>query len=254
MTYLYSFMMLTGYMLTVAPMYARDLHASLPYLPSVSETPDRGAFINLVKAIDELYSDGQIVIKVFPFQRSLMNIIDGKADFHLPLFKNPAIPPEKLPYRHISVPMGKVVLILYSHIDHPLTKDDLLQAKTISPYPYRIETDRGLLESLAEFPIQAQLSVEQMFRKLDAKRIDGFIFAQEDSDAVLKTLKIKTIQRVCYQEFEDFIVVPKNEHGEEMDRLLSEILRTLHDEGRLQQLWQKIHLPYQEWQPAAMDW
>ena len=102
--------------------HARDLQASLPYLPCVLETPERGAFIDLVKAIDDVYTEGRIIIKIYPFQRSLYNVVSGKADFHLPMFKNPAIPPEQLPFRHISLPMGNVVLVLYSHIDRPLTK------------------------------------------------------------------------------------------------------------------------------------
>ena len=234
--------------------HARDLNASLPYLPSVLETSERGAFIDLVKAIDDVYTEGRIVIKIYPFQRSLYNVVSGNADFHLPMFKNPAIPPEQLPFRHISVPMGNVVLVLYSHIDHPLTKEDLLKAKFISPYPYVIETDRGLVESLNEIPIQGQSSVKQMFQKLDAKRIDGFIFAQEDTDAVLKELRLKSIQRTFYLELGDFILVQKSDRGDEVDRILSQALRILQSQGRLQPLHQKIHRPYQDWQPADMGW
>ena len=68
-----------------------DLKASIAQLPGLADSPEKGAFIDLVKAIDAAYKDGKITIGVYPFARSVNNVIDGFADFHIPNVRNPQI-------------------------------------------------------------------------------------------------------------------------------------------------------------------
>lgn len=63
------------------------------------------------------------------------------------------------------------------------------------------------------------------------KRIDGFIITQDESDALLRQLKIKEIHREYYQTYDDVPIVRKDSNGDEADRILSAALVTLKNNG-----------------------
>ncbi len=228
--------------------YAKDLKASLAYLPTLVDSSDKGLFVDLVKAIDEVYTDGSIHIKVYPFVRSLYNIKKGNADFHLPMVRNPILDKNKHPYRYTSEIMGKVVFVIYSHKDNPITKRIILRGKPLADFPYKIETGRGM-GKFFDFPIITTSAIDQSMKKIVARRIDGFIWAQEEADSVVKKLKIDTIHRAFYGKFDDVIVIPEGKQGDEIDHVLSQAIRTLKSTGRWQILHEKVHQPYLEWQP-----
>jgi polar amino acid transport system substrate-binding protein len=233
---------------------SRDLIASLAYLPGLAETPDEGAFVDLVKAIDDVYTEGNIIIEIYPFARSMENLLEGRADFHIPTFRNPAIPEEELPYRTATESMGTVVLVIYSHIDNIITKKDINDAIAKGgEFPYVIES-AGALEGAYLFPILNTDDLASSFQKLQNKRIDALVWAQEESDLTLRNLKLKMIWRSHYLDLDDAIVIQKGPEGDEMDKILSEALQELKASGRQEELYSKIHLPYDDWQPSEMDW
>ncbi|MGD0232636.1 MAG: hypothetical protein ABSC19_20170, partial [Syntrophorhabdales bacterium] len=53
--------------LVLATAEARDLKVSLPQLPPLVESKDKGILVDLVKAMAEEYKDGKITWDVFPF-------------------------------------------------------------------------------------------------------------------------------------------------------------------------------------------
>jgi len=59
--------------------FCRDLKVSLGYIPSLSESPDQGYLVDFVRAMDEIYTEGSIIITVYPFPRSLQNVVHGLA-------------------------------------------------------------------------------------------------------------------------------------------------------------------------------
>lgn len=48
-----------------------DLQASLAILPGLAETPAKGTFVDIVKALDDVYTEGRITIQLYPFARSV---------------------------------------------------------------------------------------------------------------------------------------------------------------------------------------
>ena len=60
---------------------SRDLKASLPVIPGTDVTRGNAVFIDLVKMIDDVYTEGTIRIEIYPFTRSIKNVERGKADF-----------------------------------------------------------------------------------------------------------------------------------------------------------------------------
>jgi polar amino acid transport system substrate-binding protein len=240
--------------LQLNPAGAQSLTASLAELPGLAETSGKGAFVDFVKAMDEVYTEGTINIVINPFARSIDNAITGKADFHMPIFKNPQVPVSKLPYGYITETIGKTAFVLYSNVDKPITAKMIKEALAKGgQFPYKIETGNGV-ETNYNFPLLKTDSIEQSFQKLKAKRIDALLWAQEEADIVLKQLRIKTVYRAHMNDFNDTLLIRKGPEGEKLDKILSAIIVRLRKAGKLDELFLKIHKPYDDWQPAKMDW
>ena len=162
---------------------SKDLQASLAELPGLADSPDKGTFVELVKAIGTVYTEGKITIRVFPFARSVNNVLTGLADFHIPTVRNPMVDQTRLPYGTVKVPMGSVTFVIYSNSANPLSKKMLDDAIASGKnFPYRIEVPGGIEN---QFPFNAASSndVEQSLKKLAVGRIDALVWAQEEVDA-----------------------------------------------------------------------
>ena len=227
---------------------AQDLKASLAYLPKISESPDKGAFVDLVKAIGGVYTSGTIQISVSPMARSIDNVISGGADFHIPMIRNTVVPASALPYKCSTEALGKVVFVIYSNKAKPITLNMLKAAKDQKPFPYQFESGRGL-EAFFDFPVTPSNAIDQSLKKVDAGRVDGFIWAQEEADYTVRTLALKNVHRAIYFAFDDIIVLPKGPKGDKLDAEFTKLIKLLRESGKLQKLYATIHLPYNDWQP-----
>ena len=167
----------------------RIINAHLGELPGLINADKTGPFVDLVRAIDDLYPDISIRITIYPLARAMAGVIAGTADFSLPAIRN-LQDADLLPYRFSTRSFGKVTHVLYSNTDHIITPD---MAYGIVP------TKRDLLiEATPGFlpiPLQRSMSIEQSLRKLSRGRIDAFIWAQEEADLMLRRLKLSNIHR-----------------------------------------------------------
>ncbi|MBN2407867.1 MAG: hypothetical protein JXJ19_09225 [Elusimicrobia bacterium] len=233
----------------------KDLKVSLAYLPGVSESTDKGPLVDMVKTLDNEYPGGKITfIGVFPMEQSIKAVVDGAADFHIPLLGNPIIPVNKLPYDYVSEPMGKVSFVIYSHKDNPITRKMIDSAKKDpSKFPYKIEIGQGLKEYF-DFPIIESPSIELSMKKVAERKADCFIWAQEESDHVVRKLQLSKIHRELYQPFDDVIIIKKGEKGIETDNILSGVIKRMKADGRWHEIYKKFHVPYDPWQPEKMGW
>ena len=105
---------------------------------------------------------------------------------------------------------------------------------TIDYFPFNIIPSNKIIESL---------------KKLQKGRIDAFIFSDIATDSVLKNLGYTEIQRRLYQRFEVKIILPKNEHGKQVDRMLSDAIQKLRKSGKLKEILGSVDQPYDNWQP-----
>jgi polar amino acid transport system substrate-binding protein len=149
--------------------------------------------------------------------------------------------------------MGYVCFVIYSHKDKPISLKQIQESKNTKPFPLKLESMGGFLDYF-DFPISESVGIENSLKKISMKRIDAFIFAQEESDFMTKQLKLKSVHREKYDDFDDVLVIPKGEKGKKIDKILSECLVKLRSTGELQKLHRKVHLPYQDWQPYQMGW
>jgi polar amino acid transport system substrate-binding protein len=228
--------------------------ASLAQLPGLTDSPNEGAFVDIVKAIDEVYEEGNIDINVYPLNRSVDNVLKKEADFHMPTVRNNKVDQSELPFSTVTKKVGDVVFVVYSNIDNKITTQMIDNAvKGNDQFPYKIEAPAGL-ESQFEFPYSGSNDLTQSIKKLEFKRIDALVWAQEETDTTIKDLKAKTIYREKYDIFDDTLIIQKGEKGEKIDKIISECLTKLEEQGKLKELYSKVHLPYDDWQPSQMGW
>ncbi len=229
------------------------LRASLASIPGLINSPEDGPFVDLVKAIAA--ETGQpLSIKMFPMARSINNVVEGYADFHVPTIRNRKLDESRLPYAFTSESYGTVSFVIYSNDGERITREMIEEAvsRKAVPFPYVIEVPAGM-EGLFPFPCQPSNDVERSLRKVQKKRIDALVWAQEEVDLALRKSGIKDIRREHWEDMEDTIVVQKSERGKKMDRLLSAAIRGLRKSGKLDAIYPKVHKPFVPWQPADTD-
>jgi polar amino acid transport system substrate-binding protein len=222
---------------------ARDLKVSLPLLPPMVESKDKGILVDLLKAMAEEYKDGKITWDVFPFARSIDNVEKGRADFHMPLItpKNPG----KLQFQFSTEDIYKVLFILVTNKNN---KD--INPKNLSKY--KVETDQGNKSVLdAEIPnITGSPSIESSLQKLDIGRIDAWIFSMGATDKVMKKLALKNLKRWEYEKYDVKAVLPLGEKGKEVDKIFSELVKKLKASGKYQKIMgPMLDQKFDPWQP-----
>jgi len=229
---------------------ARDLIASIGIIPPHAERGEdgqpRGGFVEVVKAIDRIYTDGHISIGLFPIARAISNVVNNHSNFMIPYIPNPKVPVETLPFAFASEPIVKVSFVLYSRADRPVLPMNKLG-------DYKIETLRGAAPHFS-FPIGEIDSFRQGISKVVEGRSDGFIAEQDATDKFIRENKIKNLRRTLYATWDSSIVIPKGPQGQEIDRIVSDALRQLKASRELQKITDKIHRPFSDWQPFQMDW
>jgi len=233
-----------------ATLHATTLRASLPLLPKQSMLDDQGRaygpLVDLVRAIDSVYREGDIELKLYPFARSIENVVTGRADFHLPLIKATNYSRTELPFNFSSEPLSSVVFVLYSRADKPLLNPDKLSQ-------YKLSTQYGHKEFFP-FAIAEDLETKQSFNKLLRHRTDGFIAAQVVGDSYIKKNKLKNIRRAYFATWQVHVVIPKGDKWQMLDKIISDALIELKASSRFAKITQGLDLEFEDWQPYQMPW
>ena len=226
-------------MLSAVPVRAAELKASLPKTPVYAESTDKGVLVDLTKAMAKT-SGKDIEIQVVPFNRSMHDVMDGKADFHMPLIKPEKVDETKLGYAHSKETIFHVNFVLYTNKDKPIDKSKLKD--------YKIETDLAHV-SYFDFPIKGSTRIDSSLKKVNAGRIDGFIYADFASDPIVKKEGMKNIHRELYKVFDVKIILPKGEKGKATDAFLTETIEKMRADGSFDKIMSPIDQPYNDWQP-----
>lgn len=230
---------LASALLFTTPVTAKELTASLAQMPVYAESVDKGVLVDLVKAIAK---ESGVTIKhqVVPFARSMDDVINQKVNFHMPLIMPPNASELKLDYDYSTETIFHVNFVLFSNKNKPLDP-----AKLAS---YKLETDRAHTQYFP-FPIEPSTNIESSLKKLDAGRIDGFIFADFASDPIIKQSGLKNIHRDLYKVFDVKIILPKGARGGEVDKFLSSTIQSLRKNGTYDKIMGPIDMKYDNWQP-----
>ncbi len=230
-------MMLLVYV--VSPVKAADMKASLANMPVYAESTDKGVLVDLVKAIART-SGKDIAIQVVPFNKSMHDVMDGNADFHMPLIKPENVDETKLNYANSKETIFHVSFVLYTNKNKPIDKGKLKD--------YRVETDLAHVKYF-DFPVKGSTRIDSSLKKVNAGRIDGFIFADFASDPIVKKEGMKNIHRELYKVFDVKIILPKGEKGQVTDAFLTETIEKMRADGTFDKIMSPIDQPYDNWQP-----
>jgi hypothetical protein len=222
---------------------AKTLRASLAQMPIHALSTEEGVQVNLVKAIEAI-SNHNIEIDLYPFARSVDNVINSRADFHIPLIKNDIISADKLPFAYSTETIFQVNFVLYVNTKNSININNLSD--------YRVETDRAHINY---FPFKAfpSDSIRQSLTRLHHGMIDAYIFADTSTDPILRDQGFKNIARSLYKVFDVKIVIPKGTHGEFVDNVLSKAIQQLRSNGQLQQIEESVNFTYNNWQPKDAE-
>ena len=224
---------------TLINVHAADYNASLAKMPVSAESLDKGALVDLVKAI-AVQSGKDIGLVIEPFARSMNNVKVGKADFHMPLIAIPGIDQATLDYAYSTQTIFHVNFIMYTKKGSGMTRDKLATAK--------VETDMAHV-AYFDFNIKGSPSLEQSLKKVNAGRIDAFIFADSAADPLVKKNKLTNIQRELYRVYDVKIILPKGGQGKETDTFLTQNINTLRANGNFDKIMAPLERPYDNWQP-----
>lgn len=217
-----------------APASAKDYLLSVAQLPLYSESPERGILIDVLKALDARYQEGRFIIEVYPFQRSIDNVVQGRADFHFPTIGPNVWGREADRYERAIARQGirrsrcsltKTHFALFTNADEPPLDLNRLAR-------YSLETDRGHT-MFFEPEVQGTTCLPCSVKKLSAGRIDGLIFAAREIDFFIAEAGVDNIRRQDFRRFGSKFILPIGPKGDAIDRLLCRLIAEMVRDGSL---------------------
>ena len=225
----------------VAPAFGagKTWKASLAQMPVYAESRDKGVLVDLVKAMEKASGD-KIEYQVVPFPRSMNDVQEKTVDFHLPLIQIPGSEKGTDKFDYSTETIFHVNFTIYSGKDVKITPD--------SASKFKVETEAAHTNYF-NFPIQPSTNLEGSLKKVDAGRLDAFIFADGASDPIVKQNKLANIKRQLYKRFDVRIVLPKGGRGGPTDKFLSETIGKLVKSGEMAKIMAPIDAPFDNWQP-----
>ncbi|MGV8892209.1 MAG: hypothetical protein ACOH2K_04555 [Burkholderiaceae bacterium] len=213
--------------------------ASLAQMPGYAESKDKGVLVDFVKALERVSGD-KIEYQVVPFQRSMNDVQEKRVDFHMPLIQLPGSDTGTDKFDYSTDTIFHVNFALYSG------KSANITPATASKF--KVETDAAHTKYF-NFAIAPSTSLEGSLKKVDAGRLDGFIFADMAADQIVKQDKLANIKRQLYKRFDVKIVLPKGARGGPTDKFLSENIAKLVKNGEMAKIIGPIDVPFNNWQP-----
>ncbi len=216
-----------------------DYSASLAQMPVYAESLEKGVLVDFTKALAK-ESGKTFDISVGPFARSMNNAVTGKADFHMPLIAVPDVDMATLDYDYSTETIFHVNFILYTKKGSGMSKEKLSTAK--------VETDIAHVPYF-DFNIVGSPNIEQSLKKLNAGRIDAFIFADFASDPLVKKNNLANLKRELFKIYDVKIILPKGGNGGSTDVFLTDTIKKMRDNGSFDKIMGIIDTPYDNWQP-----
>lgn len=229
-----------------------DIVLSLPELPGKSYFLENGeptgSFVEMYKLFKKKYKNGTFTLSgLYPFKRSLINVVTGKADIHFPLIKPKYIDINKLPYDFLPIKIGTSRFVLYTRADDKrvITRENIEN--------FIIEVERGHSEDFNFKTIEGN-NIENILKKILRGRTDGYIGPHDIADEVIKKYKYKNLKKQLFEEFDVCFIIPKGERGEIVKKALFNFITEMKKDPEFIKINSKVEKPYTNWQPYEMDW
>jgi len=192
---------------------AQEYKVVIPQLsPATVET-----YTNLAKAIFDA-AGIKATIEVVPFARAIFMVQDKQADMLVSEIENPiTAKAASQKFDTSTTPLFQIVFVLYANKAKPVDATELQKG---NPKNLVIETDSAHVDFFSFTPV-ASTAFDASLKKVDAGRIDGYIFAQPSVDATLKNLGLKNITRTFYSSYTTKIILQKGARGGALDKAIT---------------------------------
>lgn len=217
---------------------AKTWKASLAQMPVYAESKDKGVLVDFIKALEKA-SGEKIEYQVVPFARSMSDVQEKKVDFHMPLIQIPGSEKGTDKFDYSTETIFHVNFTLYSGKKLDITPQNVGKSK--------VETDAAHTAYFG-FPIVQSFSIESSLKKVDAGRIDAFIFADNASDPIIKKEKLTNIKRQLFKRFDVKVILPKGDRGGPTDKFLTEAIGKLKKSGEFTKIMGPIDAAFDPWQ------
>ncbi len=207
-------------------LWAETIKVTLPLLPPVINQDRTGVLVDLIRLMDEEYSEGVFkIIGVSPFQRSVANV-GRNADVHWPSLEKPG-GLKSYDIMYSTETFYKVNFVLYTKKGREIALDNLAN--------FKIGTQIGQAEYFP-FKTHPKRTLEGGLKMVDNGRLDGFIFSMFETDFALKKTGLETIERNLYGLLNVKMILPNNERGRKIDRIISQVMIKLRANGKYEKL------------------
>jgi len=177
-----------------------------------------------------------------PFKRAVSMLIDHTVDIAAPHLRPEGVPLSSLQVDFSQATFSYVDFVLYCRKgDSRVTPDAV---RTLTKDTLRIGSDPSAL-TFFPFPYQTFFNVAGGLDGLVEHHIDGFIWAKDVMDPLLKAKHLEgKIQRTLFKRYENYFLLPKGTSGGEIDRLLSRGVSALKAKNRLSELFKPVESGY----------
>jgi polar amino acid transport system substrate-binding protein len=180
------------------------------YRLSLAELTSTPILLEILKNIEVANPGLKFQVTVAPFPRSIRAVVeDRSADMHFPFLR--PVSDSELPFDVSAAAALQSPFMIYENKNKPLDTKKLSQ--------YKIETDMAHT-GVFPFPTIGSGDIAASLRKVDAGRIDAFIFEQHNTDKQLIAGGYKNIHRKPYGMLDTCFVLPKGSKGGATDKAL----------------------------------
>ncbi len=187
--------------------------------------------------------------QIVPFARCVYLVGNKQADLLYPLIANPDKAKwNKVKFDYSLTVTHKIVFVLYSNKGKRVSVAEL---KKGNARRLVIETDAAHTDYFS-FAVSPSASIDGSLKKVDKGQIDGYIFAQNSTDALLKKLALKNIKREYFDIYDCGFGIAKGTRGGALDKVLAGGLAKMKTDGQYQKLLGptiKSGSTYIDWQP-----
>jgi len=156
-------------------------------------------------------------IQLYPFSRSLREVVTGKVNLHIPIIESPYVNYNEMAYDLSDTILWRVPFVIYSRADKPAP--DLNNLGN-----YKLATELAH-QALFNFPTLGIPKVKGAIQMVQMGRIDGFIYAAEAVDPIIIELKLNNIRRTLLGNFNVRGAFAKGSAGGDLDKAMARGLK-----------------------------
>ncbi len=234
------------------PSMAKTWRASIAQMPIYAVNHDEGVLPDFVKAMERV-SGEKIEFVVVPFARSMSYVQNRRVDFHMPLIKMPFHSEHinQMPLHHVPHTEAGTSTFDYStetifHVNFTLytKKGSVITPENVKDYA--VETDLAHVDYF-DFPITPSTSIGGSLKRVDAGRIDAFIFADNAADPIVKREELFDLKRQLFKRYDVKIILPKGGRGGPTDVFLSNTIEKMRESGEFDEIMGVLDSEFQPW-------